>query len=232
MEIQHTKTCKKCSEAKPVADFYRDKRAPDGLRYDCKACGNAAAVAWGQANKAARLAATLRYQGKLPPERKRAVQRHRIESGLQAKHRRAYYLRHREEIIREKSAFAKRNADKIQARRRKRYAEDAAYRFRVVLYNQQRQRFCRAGSLTAGELLEIWAHYDGRCAYCFDLADTVDHVTPRARGGKHEVGNVVPACRSCNSTKKDRTPLEWLGPVPGFRTFIGETVTIPVQQAA
>ncbi|QTE31594.1 HNH endonuclease [Pengzhenrongella sicca] len=43
-----------------------------------------------------------------------------------------------------------------------------------------------------------------RCAYCGSLADTVDHVQPRSRGGRHEWGNVVAACARCNHRKADR----------------------------
>jgi 5-methylcytosine-specific restriction endonuclease McrA len=43
------------------------------------------------------------------------------------------------------------------------------------------------------------------CAYCSDRwADTVDHVVPRSRGGRHEWRNVVVACRRCNHRKGDR----------------------------
>jgi 5-methylcytosine-specific restriction endonuclease McrA len=44
---------------------------------------------------------------------------------------------------------------------------------------------------------------DHRCAYCGSHADTVDHVHPRSRGGRHEWGNVVAACRRCNHRKAD-----------------------------
>ncbi len=45
---------------------------------------------------------------------------------------------------------------------------------------------------------------DHRCAYCGGGADTVDHVQPRSRGGRHEWGNVVAACVRCNHRKADR----------------------------
>ncbi|HWQ68475.1 MAG TPA: HNH endonuclease, partial [Patescibacteria group bacterium] len=35
---------------------------------------------------------------------------------------------------------------------------------------------------------------------------------PLSRGGETQPGNVVPACTSCNSSKKDRSPLEWHPP--------------------
>lgn len=40
-----------------------------------------------------------------------------------------------------------------------------------------------------------------KCAYCGAPARSVDHVIPRARGGTHDLGNLVAACRSCNSRK-------------------------------
>ena len=43
-----------------------------------------------------------------------------------------------------------------------------------------------------------------RCAYCGATADTVDHVQPRSRGGRHEWTNVVAACGRCNHRKADR----------------------------
>ncbi|MFS0706134.1 HNH endonuclease [Cellulomonas sp. 179-A 9B4 NHS] len=49
---------------------------------------------------------------------------------------------------------------------------------------------------------------DHRCAYCGGGADTVDHVHPRSRGGRHEWTNVVAACVRCNHRKADRTLLE------------------------
>ncbi len=43
-----------------------------------------------------------------------------------------------------------------------------------------------------------------RCAYCQSRAETLDHVVPRSRGGRHEWDNVVAACRPCNHRKADR----------------------------
>ena len=47
-----------------------------------------------------------------------------------------------------------------------------------------------------------------RCAYCGGAADTVDHVLPRSRGGRHEWSNVVAACGRCNHRKADHLLVE------------------------
>lgn len=51
----------------------------------------------------------------------------------------------------------------------------------------------------------------GLCAYsCDRRAEHLDHVIPVAMGGETVYGNMVPACPSCNSQKKDRDPLPWI----------------------
>lgn len=54
----------------------------------------------------------------------------------------------------------------------------------------------------------IFARDAHQCQYCGDVADSIDHVMPRSRGGRHEWENVAAACRRCNLAKRDRTPEE------------------------
>lgn len=54
----------------------------------------------------------------------------------------------------------------------------------------------------------VFARDDYRCQYCGERADSIDHVMPRSRGGEHSWENVAAACRPCNLTKRDRTPVE------------------------
>lgn len=42
------------------------------------------------------------------------------------------------------------------------------------------------------------------CGYCGRPATTVDHVTPKSRGGTDDEANLIAACLSCNSGKRDR----------------------------
>ena len=53
----------------------------------------------------------------------------------------------------------------------------------------------------------------GACHYCGHLIPpgelTMDHIVPIARGGKSTKGNIVPACKECNSKKKQLLPMEW-----------------------
>lgn len=46
---------------------------------------------------------------------------------------------------------------------------------------------------------------------CGTLSESIDHLTPFAKGGMDEPDNVAGACRSCNSTKKDKDPETFFG---------------------
>jgi len=53
----------------------------------------------------------------------------------------------------------------------------------------------------------------GVCFYCGREVGarklTMDHVVPLIRGGRSTRGNVVPACKECNSKKQLLLPVEW-----------------------
>ena len=44
------------------------------------------------------------------------------------------------------------------------------------------------------------------CAYCFEYANTIDHVIPKCDGGASDWMNTVACCKSCNTKKAGRTP--------------------------
>ena len=50
-------------------------------------------------------------------------------------------------------------------------------------------------------------HYCGRQVGSRSL--TLDHVIPLIRGGRSVRGNMVPACKDCNSKKQALLPWEW-----------------------
>ena len=54
---------------------------------------------------------------------------------------------------------------------------------------------------------------DGVCYYCRRRVGhgvlSMDHIIPLGRGGRSVRGNVVPACKDCNSRKQSLLPVEW-----------------------
>jgi 5-methylcytosine-specific restriction endonuclease McrA len=54
---------------------------------------------------------------------------------------------------------------------------------------------------------------EGVCYFCggkiLPKNLTMEHLIPLIRGGKSSKGNVVPACKECNTKKKYLLPIEW-----------------------
>lgn len=61
------------------------------------------------------------------------------------------------------------------------------------------------------EWRKLVRHYRHRCAYCGGNEGGLhmDHVIPLSRGGRHAIGNVLPACQGCNLSKGAKLVVEW-----------------------
>jgi len=68
---------------------------------------------------------------------------------------------------------------------------------------------------------EVFARDGHRCAYCGEVREpddlSVDHVQPRMRGGDGSPGNVLTACKGCNTRKGSRPLAEFLAEEPTAR---------------
>lgn len=92
----------------------------------------------------------------------------------------------------------------------RRYLEEHPEEMRLVRERRKgriRETACR---FTTADWRAVLRHYRHRCAYC-GAGGTLqrEHVIPLARGGRHAVGNIVPACPTCNYSKGKKTLMEW-----------------------
>lgn len=76
---------------------------------------------------------------------------------------------------------------------------------------RKRRMASREHDLTPAQWEALRAAWGG-CAYCgaADVALQRDCVLPISRGGRYTVDNVVPACRSCNTSKCNLETTTWL----------------------
>lgn len=124
----------------------------------------------------------------------------------------AYYYRNAAKLNGDRCTWGKLNPEKEGIRvslYQKKHPD------KCVLHTEKRRAQKYANTpisemLTSTEWLAILALADGHCAYCDKEAKlTLDHVVPLSKGGKHSAGNVVPACKHCNSSKGNTTLEEW-----------------------
>lgn len=107
----------------------------------------------------------------------------------------ARYLNEREVRIARATAYSRANPHVAQATKRRRKALVAGA---IVAH------------FTPRDWLRLQIRFDYRCAYCGIRAPlSMDHVVPIVRGGTHSVGNILPACTSCNCHKQARFITEW-----------------------
>ena len=77
----------------------------------------------------------------------------------------------------------------------------------VIRREREKARVLRKQGWWQSRISRGTCHYCGQTVLPKEL--TLDHVVPLARGGRSSKGNCVPACKECNSRKKDLLPIEW-----------------------
>lgn len=94
------------------------------------------------------------------------------------------------------------------------------YDQRIGNNRRRRARLRAAGGVGVSERdwRRLVNRYGERCAYCGAKEPiTMDHVIPVARGERHSIGNVLPACFPCNAAKRDDFLAHWLHRIPYAR---------------
>jgi 5-methylcytosine-specific restriction endonuclease McrA len=115
-------------------------------------------------------------------------------------------------------AWARANSEHIMELRRQRHAADEAKTYRIAQRVWENRRRALEVSAAGECSKEQWKarveFYGGQCWLqlegCTGEADTMDHVIPLSRGGSNWPSNLRPACKHCNSSKKDKSPWDLL----------------------
>lgn len=209
-----TKTCCTCKKAKALEAFALNRAKSDGRQIRCRSCTSA----WYQANRERVIARVAEYKANHPEivaERQRDYKRRNPEKVKQqaraAYLARADYYRGKTRAVRDANPHAHRLAANE-------WAEKNPERVRAIKsrYKHKRRALEAASSfkVTARDLERAYDLAEARCSYCrkpfegFASAHW-DHVVPVSRGGSFGIGNLVPACVSCNSSKQNKTVTEW-----------------------
>lgn len=103
-----------------------------------------------------------------------------------------------------------READHRRAYARE-YLQKNPEKMREVRLRRKGRLKTQGPGLLERDWIRLCRRYGGRCAYCDCRPQklTQDHVIPLSRGGNHSIGNILPACTTCNSKKKTKFIVEW-----------------------
>lgn len=64
---------------------------------------------------------------------------------------------------------------------------------------------------------EIKKHFDYKCAYCGkDLPLAQEHFLALSKEGEYTLNNIIPSCKSCNSSKATKDFFKWY---PNYKNY-------------
>lgn len=220
-----TKECNKCFLEIPLDGFYKNNKGKLGRHSMCKKCFKqyelenkerikAYQKEWNRKNKEYNINYNKEYQKNNKDKLNRVS--------------REYYANNREERKNKMRKYYQENKDKYYDYHRKRYEEhrDLIIKRSAIhgkvwrkenkeLVNHYTAKYRNAkNKLPSNFTLEDWdiirKHFDNSCAYCGEVSNLErEHVIPVSKGGGYVKGNIIPACRSCNASKNNKSLDEW-----------------------
>jgi 5-methylcytosine-specific restriction endonuclease McrA len=234
-QIATFKTCSKCRQEKPAERRYfsTGRRGKFGLHSVCLECCATAAYARYIRKRAERPTEHWFVCTDCGVATQRMNSKQKRCSGCQTAHRRIYSNRYKKRPdqvsrIRETTRnYRDANRDRVRhvfavwslANRDHLCAKARKYRAENVDRVKHHRRVRRArernasGGHTAAEFVALCESYGWCCAYCGVFVGrndiTADHKTPLSKGGSDDIGNIAPACRTCNNRKYNRTAEEF-----------------------
>lgn len=188
------KLCTRCAETLPVGQFAPKKGGKFGVSSRCRRCLSALSSEWNKINRARiREYEANRLQDPVRQAKKREIQahsdaRHRVARRLAGA---VYRASHREEAVRRSAEWRRANLERARE-----LGRDGDRRYRAR----------RGEMLPESEWRAVLERFLHMCAYCLitGVELTQEHLLPVSLGGLSTSDNVVPACRSCNSSKGAR----------------------------
>lgn len=207
------KVCKKCGRELPYTEefFYKSNKTKSGLRSECKDCfkkrskehkdnNNEYYTNYLKSYRSNNKDRISQYHSKYQEINK---EQHRIHSKK--------YADNNSDKIRE---YRNKNKDYIKIYLRKYRKSErgkmAAFRGRTKRRSTE-NTIIEKGIISSEEWSNCKNYFDNCCCYCGKPMKRVEreHFTPISKGGESNVTNILPSCRSCNSSKNNSDFYKW-----------------------
>jgi hypothetical protein len=230
-----TKVCITCKECLPLTDeyFFKAPKNNDGFMGNCKKCRAKITKSYYEKEKAKILEQMKNYR----EQNKEAVYLAKREwekknLDYMKQYHKEYQIENKDRIKSIKQTYNQNNRNKLrevhqkwrdnnkekiyeQSIKRKEYTKQwkKLNKDRVNTLNQIR-RNARKG--TKAEIdIDKWDKikkiFDNKCAYCGCESEllTQEHFIPLKNKGEYTHNNIIPACKHCNYSKRERDFFDW-----------------------
>ena len=180
--MSNYKTCSVCKTTQSLEQFRKNHKTPDGLTYPCKSC--------------------LNHNYKLYRKRVPKI------ASQKDKDRQKQLRLENPDLYRQKSAaYYQANKERHKIWHKNWLAAQPGRNANYVRQYNIRKKGNEVFLVTNKELRKLRSK---PCYYCDSkTAGTVDHVIPIKKSGRHSIGNLVPACLSCNARKNSKLLIVW-----------------------
>ena len=185
------KECTKCKKVLPICNFGKCKANNGGLKTICRKCLNKAKAKYREEHKEKIATYNKKYTGETIDERKKYYKENKLKFAISTK---KYHNKNKEKFLILSRIYNKKNKDKI-------------------VINSQKQRAVAKGltsTLAVEQWLQIKKQFNNKCAYCGGKKPLeIEHFIPSTKLGILTINNIIPACKSCNCSKKSSDFFAW-----------------------
>lgn len=198
MSLLENFICKKCGVEKPLNTefFHRSNKSKIGFYGKCKDCRNEERAKYREKNRDKSREYSKKYYQKNKEAHNEYVKKYNKKNEKKMKeYRKEYYNKNKETIKEYIKQWQQENREKERMRMQKRRANERGLE----------------KTLTSEEWTHALDYFDNECVYCgeTDVPLEQDHVIPVTRWGGYTRENIVPACKSCNSSKSNKEVRSW-----------------------
>jgi len=227
-----SKLCYTCKNELPVNMFSKDNTKKDGLYFQCKACNKEYYLRnkerkllkqkqWYEENKV-QVQQYYQENKEVICEKKREhykenIKKERLRTKLWKKNNRERVIAYRKQYNDEHKEYYKeyyKNLSKEVKEKRNIYSKNFKMenRDKYIKYAQIRRakKKLLSHTLTVEQWEKIKKAFINKCAYCGqELQLEQEHFIPLSKGGEYTHNNIIPACKSCNCSKRDEDFFQW-----------------------
>jgi len=223
------KICKKCHKELPatVEYFQKSKVLKDGLIGTCRECTgvkyrvkNVAKEGYKVCNKCHK---------ELPANNEFFHKNRSSKDGLNSiciKCKKEYCFDNKDKINNYVKKYRKENYEKCLQRQRlrmktqkyklqakewtKRLYQKNKVKRAIQWQNRRAEGMGASGKITLQQWDDCLKYFDYKCAYCGKSKKlSIDHIIPLTKNGINSLSNIVPSCKSCNSSKSNHNYENW-----------------------
>ena len=191
--MSNTKRCPDCEQIKSVDEFHNNKASIDGKAAYCKVCLLARGAAYRMANpdkvKATNAASKKKHYSKAKATRRK------------------YEDANRDLVNARKRDWNRRNKDIVHQMNQRSYAKNPALFINNAMKRYAKFKGVEQRLVTKRDIARL---QQMPCIYCQSKERIeIDHIQPIERNGRHSIGNLAPACLTCNRSKSDLFVMQW-----------------------